>query len=145
MVEPEGLDVWASVELTGLEAVWVNFHRRFEPVSPNIVQPLRLPSPPAAEAPAKRVYLYLAGPPGDLDTSVALLRLAAELQPEIGADVEIAVQADRVILYAPADAEEIKFQLMLRGIQVEMAELLFAGSSTSDRGLTLHSTCGTVE
>ncbi len=37
MVEPEGLGVWADVELTGLEAMWLDFRRIAVPSSPNII------------------------------------------------------------------------------------------------------------
>ncbi len=40
MVEPEGLGIWADVELTGLEVVWIDFRRRAVPSSPNIVASL---------------------------------------------------------------------------------------------------------
>jgi hypothetical protein len=49
MVEPEGLGVWADVELTGLEVVWIDFRRKAAPSSPNLIQPLLgfTPSAPA--------------------------------------------------------------------------------------------------
>ncbi len=40
MVEPDGLDVQAEVELTGLETVWVTFREQVEPVAPNQIRPL---------------------------------------------------------------------------------------------------------
>lgn len=40
MVEPEGLGIWADVELSGLEAVWLDFRRKSVPSSPNIVTEL---------------------------------------------------------------------------------------------------------
>ncbi len=40
MVEPEGLGLWAEVELTGLESVWIHFRRRTLPLGPNVVQAL---------------------------------------------------------------------------------------------------------
>lgn len=40
VVEPEGIDVRATVELTGLEAVWVTFQQQTIPSSPNVVLPL---------------------------------------------------------------------------------------------------------
>jgi hypothetical protein len=40
LVEPDGLDVQAEVELTGLETVWVTFRERLEPVQPNRIRPL---------------------------------------------------------------------------------------------------------
>ena len=50
MVEPEGLGVWASVELTGLEAMWVSFRRRMEPIGVNTVRKLQAAPPDAAPA-----------------------------------------------------------------------------------------------
>jgi len=35
MIEPDGLNVWTDVELTGLEAVWITFRPRTTPASPN--------------------------------------------------------------------------------------------------------------
>ena len=40
MVEPEGLGVWADVELTGLEVIWIDFRRKGVPSSPHKLQPL---------------------------------------------------------------------------------------------------------
>lgn len=38
MVEPEGLGVWADVQLTGLEVVWIDFRRLAVPSTPNLLQ-----------------------------------------------------------------------------------------------------------
>ncbi len=43
MVEPEGIGIWADVELTGLEVVWIDFRRKAAPTQPNVVQPLSQP------------------------------------------------------------------------------------------------------
>ncbi len=48
MVEPEGLGIWADVELTGLEVVWLDFRRKFVPNSPHVVEPLPAPDEAAA-------------------------------------------------------------------------------------------------
>ncbi|MCC6456322.1 MAG: carboxypeptidase regulatory-like domain-containing protein [Caldilineaceae bacterium] len=56
MIEPEGIGVWADVELTGLEVVWIDFRRKNVPTSPNVVQTLGRPTitpPPAVSAPAE--------------------------------------------------------------------------------------------
>ena len=45
MVEPEGLGIWADVQLTGLEVVWLDFRRKAVPSSPHVVEKL----PPAEE------------------------------------------------------------------------------------------------
>ncbi|MCC6167189.1 MAG: hypothetical protein IT329_08190 [Caldilineaceae bacterium] len=39
MLEPEGLGVWADMQLTGLEVVWVDFRRKGVPTSPHVVRP----------------------------------------------------------------------------------------------------------
>ena len=62
MVEPEGLGLWADVELTGLEVVWIEFRRKSVPSNPHKVEPLTdearaallappQPAPPPADAP----------------------------------------------------------------------------------------------
>ena len=48
MVEPEGLGLWADVELTGLEAVWIHFRRRTLPLDTNLVQALNQRTAPLA-------------------------------------------------------------------------------------------------
>ncbi len=48
MVEAEGLEAWIDFELTGLEALWINFRQQNVPSSDNIVRPL--PSERAPEA-----------------------------------------------------------------------------------------------
>ena len=45
MIEPEGLDIFTDVELTGLEAVWVSFRSLSQATSPNIVSALTLRQP----------------------------------------------------------------------------------------------------
>jgi hypothetical protein len=47
LVEPEGLGIWADVELTGLEAMWVSFRSQATPTAPNTVVPL----PPSRSKP----------------------------------------------------------------------------------------------
>ena len=55
MVEPEGLGIWAEVEITGLEALWVSFRRKTEPIGPNEVRRRRLaPGSQAGTLPAAR-------------------------------------------------------------------------------------------
>ena len=58
MVEPEGLGLWADVELTGLEVVWIDFRRKVLPSRPNTVTTLdpaevaALPPRPSTPPPA---------------------------------------------------------------------------------------------
>ena len=52
MVEPEGLGLWADVELTGLEVVWIEFRRKAVPSSPHRVEELTATARAALLAPA---------------------------------------------------------------------------------------------
>jgi len=54
MVEPEGLGIWADVELTGLEVVWLDFRRKAVPSSPHVVEKLAPVEEKKAAAPAER-------------------------------------------------------------------------------------------
>lgn len=56
MVEPEGLGLWADVELTGLEVVWIEFRRKAVPSSPNVVQPLTHAPETAQDAAQARAW-----------------------------------------------------------------------------------------
>ena len=40
MVQPDDVDNPVAVELTGLDAVWVSFRQRVQPISPHLVRPL---------------------------------------------------------------------------------------------------------
>ena len=125
MIEPEGLGVWTSVELTGLEAMWVSFRRKSEAVSPNIVQPLALASktqsagvPPV---PAVDTYLFLAALPASVDDLAALLDFVAKHRPGFGCDVEAASQARRVLLLddGSEQARAVELALIMRNVPVE--------------------------
>lgn len=103
MIEPEGLNVWTDVTLTGLEVVWVNFRRSTTPVAPNQVRPYAAAeptsqtvsdSPPATSTP----YLFVAAPPTEISELLALLRYVAEHQPQMGDQLEDALKADRILL-----------------------------------------------
>jgi hypothetical protein len=128
LVEPEGLGVWAEVEITGLEALWVSFRRRTEAVGPNEVR--RAPrygrgvqTPAGAgEAAGARgsLYVFLAGPVRQLEQQLALLRFVAAQGPQVGGDLAQAARADVVLLLeddeAPSDLEQ---QLLLRNVVVK--------------------------
>ncbi|MEJ5247755.1 MAG: carboxypeptidase-like regulatory domain-containing protein [Caldilinea sp.] len=126
-VEPEGLGVWAMVELNGLNLVRVAFRRKQEPVDMNRVEPLvQAMAAASASSPSSRrssLYLYVSAPPSSHQACVALLRLAAELQPEIGADVAAASRADRVLLVDGPDADEVERRLKMQGVAVERIAL----------------------
>ncbi len=88
MVEPEGLGIWTGVELTGLEAVWINFRRYMAPSAPNLVRPLALapePTPAAAGqiTHAQPAYYLYIGPNQSANTNdlMALLRFASHFRP----------------------------------------------------------------
>jgi hypothetical protein len=118
-VEPDGLGVWATVELTGLEAVRVGFRRVQAPVSANRIEPI-LPAAMAETPPHPSTYLYVAAPPVSLDQCLALLRVAAAQQPQIGSDLTAAAHADRVLLAPAPDAGDIAARLQRLGVVVEM-------------------------
>jgi hypothetical protein len=118
-VEPDGLGVWATVELTGLEAVRVGFRRVQAPVSTNRIEPI-LPAAMAETPPHPSTYLYVAAPPVSLDQCLALLRVAAAQQPQIGSDLTAAAHADRVLLAPAPDAGDIAARLQRLGVVVEM-------------------------
>ena len=120
MVEPEGLGVWASVELTGLEAMGVSFRRTMAPVSPNVVQLLRSGPFPVFLPPAatSSTYLFVERMPTDLDTQLALLQFVAAERPNVGNRVTDAAQADRVVLVAEGESAA-EGQLQEQGIRVQ--------------------------
>jgi hypothetical protein len=123
MIEPEGLGVWTDVTLTGLETIWVNFRRSATPAAPNIVRPF-VQSEKSGDAPvppAPPPYLYVATPPTDPQTLLALLHFVAEIQPQIGNSLEEALKADRVILVGAQDEtmSDVAKLLSAAGAQVE--------------------------
>ena len=137
MVEPEGLGVWASVELTGLEAMWVSFRRRMEPVGVNTVRKIQAAPAVAAAArtgeddnvTAANVYLFVAAPVADVGTLQGLLRVAAELQPVVGSDIDAAARAGRVLLWGGDETAQWEMDLLLRGVKVERVERSLAQNS----------------
>ncbi|MBW7884153.1 MAG: hypothetical protein H3C34_16225, partial [Caldilineaceae bacterium] len=123
LVEPEGLGVHTTVELSGLEAVWVTFRRRSQPVHANVVQSrtgAQAATGLAGESRAPSVYLYIAGLPQDLTMQMALLRLTAEVKPQVGSDFSAALEADRVLLFAPEHVAEIQAEFLAKGVEVEV-------------------------
>ncbi|HRW06029.1 MAG TPA: carboxypeptidase-like regulatory domain-containing protein [Caldilineaceae bacterium] len=52
MVEPTGLGLWAEVELTGLEALWIHFRKRTQPLGENRVASLASPNDVSAPPPS---------------------------------------------------------------------------------------------
>jgi hypothetical protein len=137
MVEPEGLGVWASVELNGLEAMWVSFRRRMEPLGSNQVRHVAAAASAPSDAPvaaptdsAAGVYLFVAAPVSDVAALHELLRLAAALQPEIGSDLDAAVRAQRVLLWGGAETTRWELEFLLRGVTVEPAARRLAQNSS---------------
>lgn len=103
MIEPEGLNVWTDVTLTGLEVVWVNFRRSTTPVSPNQVRPYRAAEVASEEArdaptPESVPYLFIAALPTEMDELLALLHYVAEHQPQLGNQLEEALKANHILL-----------------------------------------------
>jgi hypothetical protein len=103
IIEPEGLEVWCDVDLTGLEVLWVNFRRRATPAAPNLVRPYSA-APAQVEdrekepVAGKGLYLLVASTisqPADL---TALLRYVAQKQPQVGDSLEEALKASRVLI-----------------------------------------------
>ena len=126
MIEPEGLGVWAEVEITGLEALWVSFRRKAEPLGPNEVRrtpPLARSDRFAAAVSAYRAqsfYIYLSTMPATVEQQVALLRFVSAHEPGFGSDLEAAAQADLVLLIEDERAGgAVAQQLLLRNVPVE--------------------------
>ncbi len=119
MIEPEGLGMIETVELTGLEAVRVSFRRKLEPVAPHRVETIG--AAPAEELPgaADTVYLFVSTPPTSLNTYLRVLQLAADLHPMIGNDMEAAARADRVLVVDAPDAGDVELALRNRGVRVD--------------------------
>ena len=108
MVRPEDVETVATVNLTGLEAVWVTFRRHEQPVSPHLVRPLAKVQPdiesPVNDHSSISHYLLLgAQPTRDVDLAT-LLRFVAETGPTVGASVEDARLADVVTVLGEIDA-----------------------------------------
>jgi len=121
-IEPDALGIWTTVELTGLESMRVSFRRRQEPIGPNQLEVVRQPATSGADvtkAAPTSTYLYVPGLPPSQETLIKLLQLAAIQQPQIGADLAAAAQADRVLLADAPEADEIEHYLREQGVHVE--------------------------
>ena len=131
LVEPEGLGIWAEVEITGLEALWVSFQRKTEPVGLNDIRrtPVRPPgmhtgAEQASKAAGEQlgVYIFVAAPPQQLEQQLALLRYVAAYRPQVGNDLAEAAQAAIVLLVedeqAPSSVEQ---ELLLQNVTVVRA------------------------
>ncbi len=140
MVAPDGIDVAAEVELTGLERVWVHFRRRIEPITAHLVRPLpgvngESGAPAAPEKP--RRYLFVGALSADRLHLEALLRFVAAHQPEIGHDVEEALRCEQVVIAGRIEPE-IEERLTAAGVSVEVVLPAAAGpaddASADDEG-----------
>lgn len=124
MLEAEGLGVWTDVTLTGLEVVWVNFRQSATPASPNQVRPYHAratsaaePEPAVLTAPPQ---LYIAAPPGDADTLLALLRYVAAAQPQVSDTLEDALKAEHVVIVGAGSEAGQQAADMLRAASVQV-------------------------
>jgi hypothetical protein len=128
LVEPEGLGIWAEVEISGLEALWVSFRRKTEPVGNNEVRRVQVQPPdlrvggsqPAYAAREQRgVYIFVGTPPQRLEQQLALLHYVAANRPQVGNDLGEAAQAAIVLLVedeqAPSSVEQ---ELLLQNVTV---------------------------
>ncbi len=109
LVEPQGLDVRAKVELTGLEVMWVTFRQVQSPLNPNLVRRIHCKTPHAQtsgdQPVGSSIYLYVGR---GLFTAQELQRVveyASGSQVSIGSDVEQAQHAARVALIGDVDEE----------------------------------------
>lgn len=127
MIEPEGLGVWTDVELTGLEAIWINFRQHMAPSIPNLVQPLILAAEPQMDGQMQVSgerkpchYVYVAAGLTNVEELVALLRYTAQVQPQIGTSLEEAMRADQVTIVGSTNgsSDAVERQLRALGIRV---------------------------
>lgn len=127
MVEPEGLGIWTGVELTGLEAVWINFRRYMAPSAPNVVRPLALVAEPTPvvtgqTTPEQSAYYLYIGPNQNVNANdlIAILRFASHFRPAIGNSLEAAMKADHVIILGRPDEVSTDVELLLRSAMIEV-------------------------
>jgi hypothetical protein len=133
MIEPQDLGVWAEVEISGLEAFWVSFRRKTEPVGANELRRVpistsreaNLAAATAAAATAEgsagagSLYVFVAGLPPGAAEQAALLRFVAAKQPRVGADLEEAALAGLVLLLGDETQESgIEQRLLMRNVSV---------------------------
>ncbi|GIV75995.1 MAG: hypothetical protein KatS3mg050_0389 [Litorilinea sp.] len=150
MIEPEGLGVWADVELTGLEVVWVEFFRKAVPSEPTVVRPVSAAvlngtpgataagdalgegpdtmenSPSAPEdGPSALIgqedYLFLGQVTLGPDDVKALLDFVASARPAMGDDVAAAARARSVWVLGQAPDEALA-SWHARGVAVEFLQ-----------------------
>src|SRR5206468_11300349 len=113
--------VWTDVELTGLEAVWINFRKQLAPSTPNLVEPLPEVAQPLvgeqAPKPADHEpchYLYVGGGLSKVEDLIALLHYTAQTQPKVGANLEEAMKADQVTIVGSRAEVSEKVEQQLR-------------------------------
>lgn len=128
MVEPEGLGVWTGVELTGLEAVWINFRQHMAPSTPNLVQTVAIDEPTKPDGARQSAadhkachYIYVGAGLTNVQDLTELLRYTSQTQPQVGANLEEAMKADQVtIIGSSAEVDEaLERQLRALGIVVK--------------------------
>ena len=131
IVEPDGLGVWTTVDLTGLESMVVSFRRRVDPISPNQLRTL----PPVATEPEVNgahamvpAYLLVAGGLRDEAVIEALLHHVLAHRPVVGRDLNAAALAAEVLVVGD-DAAAAEVALARRGATVRRFEQLIRGNS----------------
>lgn len=139
MVEPEGLGIWTTVELTGLEAVWVEFRAQKRPASPHSVRPLAaaaLPEPAPAPAVQKRHYIWLGNMTASGQDLIALVAYAGRTRAQAGMSLDEALAAEVVTILGGDDENTLLAeQLAAAGVEVNrvasVAELLDTAPATA--------------
>jgi len=110
MVQPDEVDEPVAVDLTGLEAMWVNFRQRVQPISPHLVRPLldgsgqawTGASPSGSTSPAyefeSAYYLFIGKGLLRTEHLSELLDNIIQNQVPYGADVARAKASERVLI-----------------------------------------------
>ena len=120
MVQPDEVDAVATVELTGLDAVWISFKRRFEPVSRHLVRPLDeggVQAPSYEKAVNSAYYLFIGSGVLETEYLTEVLDNVIQYRVPYGSDIALARLARRVLVVGDVSEEEWK-QLTAGGAEV---------------------------
>ena len=116
MVRPHDVETVATVDLTGLESLWITFRRQDKPVSPHLLRDLPEPLAPGERA-GNGHYLFIGRNPGAHQDIEALLHFVAETAPVVGRSVEDARGAARITLLGDVD-DDVCTRLAAHGARV---------------------------